>query len=108
MRQVLCSGCGQPWRDGTYEALPASRDGEPAEWARVVRGLAGQPQASQRTIKVNDTAYPLPLTHYNCDGCDQPIVPGEPLVCVTVWMAGRPEPPTWETAYLGGTDVTRH
>jgi hypothetical protein len=104
MRHVYCASCGARWKEGTYEALPASSIGEAAEWARVIRGTATTPRPEQRIAYINDVPHQLEPGHYDCDGCATPIMPGDQAVCVTVWLAGRPTPPSWESDHLEGKE----
>jgi len=101
MRQALCAGCGKQYETGTREIYAKNDIGEPAEWARVMRGLANTPTPRQRTMTVNGAAFPLPIEHFDCDFCGTALMPGTPIVCVTVWQPERQqEPPIWETDYL--------
>jgi len=102
MRHLLCArpGCGdrhQPGRRQAYAATPC----EPAEWIRVLRGRAKAPTPAQRVATVNGTTVPLPVGHFDCDVCGQPIRPGDVATAVTAWQPYRhTEPPIWELAYL--------
>jgi hypothetical protein len=73
---------------------------EPAEYARVVRGLARTPTPEQRLAFVNGAPIPFEPGQFECDSCNAVIKAGDPAVAVTVWLEGRQEPPAWEPDYL--------
>jgi hypothetical protein len=109
MRHVLCGKCAKGKIAGTQLAFAAGSEG-PAEYERVVFGLARQPTPDQRTISIGggDTiadAYantqPLALRPgvYNCDMCNREIHPGERICCYSAWLADHEIPP-WEDDYL--------
>jgi hypothetical protein len=99
MRHLLCEACGKDTPEGrrlVFEATPY----EPAEWQRVVRGVARTPRPEQRVIYVNGEPFPQTPGQYECDRCNAPIAPGQPATCQTVWRADQAEPPAWEDEYL--------
>ena len=100
MRHVRCEQCGAGKETGTRMLYPASEIGEPAEYERVIWGVARTPQSDQRWMAINGDRKPLPLDHYNCDGCRRHIKPGERCFCWSIWTADRPEISEWESAYL--------
>lgn len=114
MRQMHCNACmkrpvfsDQPLREGTYELLAANHaTGEPAEWVRVIHGIARPPRPATRMMYINGDPLPLPLDAYECDNCNVAIYPGDVASCVTMWQPPRqPEPPRWEEAYLTRSEL---
>lgn len=107
-RQIWCDACGQRphfgaglLKIGRYELLPESNFGEPAEWVRVVKGIARRPTPEQRVMTINDEAFPLNPDSYTCDDCNADIKPGQVAWCVTVFTPGyRGEPAAWESAFV--------
>jgi hypothetical protein len=88
-------------KEGTRLAYPRSAIGEPAEYERVMKGIARQPQAEQRWVSINGDRHTMTLDFYNCDTCNAEIRPGEPAGCWSVWteeQAGRI--PDWEQEYI--------
>lgn len=85
-QRLVCPGCALRPKNFRGEILAASEIGEPAEWARVVHGVARQ-------------------ATWVCDQCGQRIVTGQRAACETVWLAGQPEPAAWEVEYLAGLMV---
>jgi hypothetical protein len=80
--------------------LERSDIGEPAEFQRVVLGIARTPTPDQRWIAVNGVKEPLPLHPYNCDGCNAEIKPGEECGAWSVWTEDMKEVPRWEDQYI--------
>jgi hypothetical protein len=101
MKHMLCETCGAKYAPPGRRELFAATDYEPAEWGRVIVGAARHPQMEQRYMRVNDEVFPMSLEHYDCDQCNRPIRPGDPACCVTVWRTNRPEPPEWESGFIG-------
>jgi hypothetical protein len=103
MMHVLCASCIElhgPSGERQIRPRSASISGEPAEYERVLRGIALTPQSTQRYILVNDTKKDLPLDYYNCDLCNAQIRPGEPCGTWTVWTDATGPIPAWEHEYL--------
>jgi hypothetical protein len=102
MRQVLCRNCGTKYPTSELKILlmPRSSIGEPAEYARVMKGLAKVPTKEQRTIHVNDIPMPLENGHYNCDLCMTKIYPDDNATCVTIWVEGQQVPNLWEHDFI--------
>jgi len=102
MRHVLCGKCldDKHKQPGTRLIYPRSDIGEPAEYERVMIGVAKTPQASQRYIAINGVKETLPLDVYNCDSCNADIRPGERTGTWTVWTEETGEPIPWESEYI--------
>lgn len=104
MRRLYCLPCADRWypERGHYKT-PANADDPPLGY-RVIAGVAKTPTANQRKITVFTMGKveerPLPLEHFDCDGCGKPILPGAPCVTVTVWRSADLEPGTWERDYI--------
>jgi len=107
MRRVLCEECGSKYKS-TLKELAYPRDpetGEPAEYRRVLRGIAKSPSGDQRTIYVNNVPHHLDDSHYDCDTCNKEIKPGDKAVCLTVWSERHETPLLWENEYLDHPDT---
>ena len=100
MRHVRCEDCMKDKQPGTRMIYPASDIGEPAEFERVLLGIARTPEAGQRWMSVNGERKPLPLQHFDCDGCGKPILPGETCGTWTVWTSDQGGIVPWEHEYL--------
>ncbi len=100
MRQLLCRACGWDQAPGRRMLLGRGALDEPAEYERVVRGLALRPAAEQRIVRVNDEAFQLGVEAYDCDRCSVHIAPGDSAVAWTVWRSDQLEPGAWEHEYL--------
>jgi hypothetical protein len=99
-RQLLCETCGAKYEQGVHCLYEATPD-EPAEWARVVKGLAKTPTREQMTIWVNGVPEQLDPAAYLCDLCGESVGPGEPAVALTIWLGGTEQPAVWERDYVG-------
>lgn len=102
-RYVLCAQCGEGLPEGQWvvrTGLPGENEVERIRW-----GLARQPKVEQRTIAITTDGVReetvLPLTHFNCDGCNGEIKPGERCCARTFSTVSRPMP-EWEGEYLEG------
>lgn len=107
MNRLLCRGCGAEYKAGTHIVYEATAV-EPAEFARAVYGVAKAPTQEQRTITTHYTdgtqeASALDTAFYNCDLCSALVKPGDPAVCVSIWMEIDEEPPAWEHEYVEET-----
>lgn len=106
MRQLQCENCaGDKLKAGRREAMAATKM-EPAEWERVVWGVARIPTEAQRTAYFNGSPVGMSLAQFDCDYCSAAIVPGQRVAAWTVWKEGDPEPPAWEDEYLIREDMT--
>lgn len=85
---MWCAKCAKDKQAGTRKVFEASVWGEPAEYERVVKGIARAPRAEQRVVFINRAAYPMSQGQYDCDNC------------WTVWLDGMEEPAAWENEYL--------
>lgn len=100
MRVLLCAECGKRKKPGE-RIIPASADG-PAEYERVVFGMARQPLASQRVIDVvtdHVQRLTLPNDYHNCDACNREIRPGDRCCAHSACIASGVLAP-WEDEYL--------
>lgn len=99
MRNVLCETCMQErGPSGTRQIFAGGF--EPAEYERVLRGVAKAPQSSQRYIKVNDERRDLPVEFYNCDSCNAEIRAGDRCGTWTVWTDVTGPIGDWEQEYI--------
>ena len=93
MRRVFCSTCGKQHHSESHSAkelFPANAI-EPAEYGRVVWGTVQTPQEKDRFVLVNGVRHQLPLGHFDCDLCGDPIVPGTQACCCrrrSSWRSG--------------------
>jgi len=85
---------------GTHLLYPRSPIGEPAEFERVMRGIAQMPTQDVRWMSVNGVKQNLPMDHWDCDGCGGPIKPGDRCGTWTVWTEEHGGIAPWEHAYL--------
>ena len=100
MRRVLCYACGMKYPPvGTRQIYEAS-NGEPAEFQRLIAGLAKQPQKAQRTIHINGIPEELSPEFYECDNCSAHIKRGDRCFAWSVWNEFMEEIPKWEHEYL--------
>ncbi len=100
MRRLLCKDCIKGKESGTRQILPRTNLGEPAEFERVVRGVARTPKSNQRYIEINGEKHILPDDHYDCDNCGSEIKPGEPCGAWSVWTEEQGGIVEWEAAYV--------
>lgn len=100
MRHIRCAKCMEGKQEGTRQLYPRSEIGEPAEFERVVIGVARQPQRDQPWMSINGDKRDLPLEFYNCDGCNAQIKPGDRCGCWTVWTEDMGGIVPWEHEYL--------
>lgn len=100
MRQVWCADCGSEKQVGRRMVLPASVEGEPAEYERVCYGTARQPNPEERFVMINDAKFPLPPDYYICDQCGGEIRPGDQAYTWTVWTNNMEEPAAWEQEFV--------
>ncbi len=96
---MLCDDCMENKQPGTRLLLAKSPIGQPAEYERVVRGIAKVPNPKDRYVQVNGVKHPLPPDHFDCDNCGAEIKPGDKAGTWTVWTEGRPIR-EWEHEYL--------
>ncbi len=101
-RYAWCAECGKKYPEAATRLLlyPRSAAGEPAEYGRIVKGLAVTPSRSQRTMYINSVPHELSLSQFECDHCSAAILPGQPMTCLTIWHEDQPVPPAWESDYL--------
>ena len=99
-RQLLCASCGHGKAAGVRTFFERSDLGEPAEYGRVVWGVARRPDTSQRVMTVNGAPIQLPGDVYDCDGCGCAIRPGERACAQSIWTERQTPVPAWERAYL--------
>lgn len=100
MRHLRCMSCMEGKQPGTREIYARSPIGEPAEIERVIIGVAKSPQPDQRWFSVNGKKRPLPLSHYNCDGCSKEIKPGDACGTWTVWTDDMEPVEEWESQFV--------
>lgn len=100
MRHLYCERCGERFPGEGVRELFARSQYEPAEYGRVVRGLARTPTPQQRTAFVNGVPLPLAAGQFECDFCNTTITPGAPVVAITAWREDQQEPPAWEQDYV--------
>ena len=109
MRHLLCEECGEdttangPRKEGTRILYPASIEG-PAEYERVVWGVARTPQLSQRVIYMNGAPQQLTTDEYTCDRCGNSILPGAWCCAWSVWTDLRSVIEPWEAEYMTSTN----
>jgi hypothetical protein len=65
---------------------------EPAEYERIQWGTAKQPKPEQRVIRINGDPIQLDASHWECDGCNRPIKPGEQACARTIWRDDEHKP----------------
>jgi hypothetical protein len=77
---------------------------EPAEYQRLTRGKAKQPQAEQRQVSFGTPGdmetHDMGTDCYNCDDCNAEIKPGEICAAWSVWREDQRPVPVWELEYL--------
>src|ERR1041384_4552917 len=100
MRHLLCRECMNEKQPGTRQIYPRSAIGEPAEYERIVVGVARRPAKSQRWIAVNGEKEYLSTDFFNCDSCDAKIKPGDPCGAQTVWTETTGQISPWEHEYI--------
>jgi hypothetical protein len=88
MRHLLCATCAKDKQNGTRQIYARSPIGEPAEFERIVWGVAKTPTAEQRTMSVNGEPMTLTAGQFDCDLCNAPIRPGERACAQSVWAEG--------------------
>jgi hypothetical protein len=98
-RQLQCEACAAQKKEGKRIACEAEGI-MPAEWERVIWGVARHPRTEQRWMTINGDRMPLPMAAYNCDLCSAEIVPGQRACAWTIWADGMAEPPAWEDQFL--------
>ncbi len=100
MRHLLCRDCAKKKSPGTRLLYPASESEGPAEYERVLHGIARTPTANNRWIAINGVRVQLPLDSFVCDICNAPIKPGDSCAthCVRT-QTSRPIEP-WEHEYI--------
>ncbi len=101
-RYVICAKCRSKEKPGVSQPYPG-------EFKRVVFGTARVPTLEQRTVLHQTRNEKLEVTsqksvalsqgQYDCDYCMDPIFPGFPCACVSVWVGRRKILP-WEEEYL--------
>lgn len=100
-RQLLCVDCAlRRLPAGTRRIQERSEEGEPAEYQRLVVGVAKAPNPETHVITVNEAVYPLDPSFYICDDCNAAIRPGDRCAGWTVWLEWMEEPPEWEGDFL--------
>ncbi len=100
MRRILCYACGTKYLPvGTRQTHEASTE-EPAEFQRLIAGVAKQPQQTQRTITINGVPMKLTLEYYECDNCAAHIKHGDRCFAWSVWNECMSPVPKWEHEYL--------
>lgn len=100
MRHILCAKCMEGKTPGTRQTHARSDIGEPAEFERVVAGIAKKPRQIQRMISVNGVCSYLSLEFFNCDRCDGEIRPGDKAGAITAWTEATVLIAEWEREYL--------
>lgn len=100
MRHLCCEKCIENRQPGTRMVYPVSEIGEPAEYERVVIGIARVPKTEQRWMSINGQREELPIDHYDCDFCGGEIKPGQKAGARSMWTDHMSEIPEWESEYL--------
>jgi hypothetical protein len=104
MRHILCEGCAGKHSGEGRRMLLAATAFEPAEYERIMVGIARTPTPDQRVMTIGTEAMKLAPGYFNCDDCNERIMPGEPATARTVWVADR-EPAPWEHEFLDFPNV---
>lgn len=105
MRWIVCTACAQRKEPaGTREILARSPEGEPAEFQRLIYGIAKSPQLSQRRVVITRQAitetHQMDISYYNCDSCNLIIHPGQLCACWSVWTDEQEPTAAWESEYI--------
>lgn len=98
--QLLCLSCAQEYMPAGTRQILARSEEEPAEYQRLVMGVANKPNPATHVITVNAATFPLDPSFYICDHCNVAIKPGDRCAGWTVWAEHMLEPPAWEGEYL--------
>lgn len=99
-RHLLCAECSDGKIAGSRQIMARSDLGEPAEFERVVFGIAIPPLPHNRILRVNGEPFPLPPDQYECDDCSAVIKPGDKACARSIWTSEMNPVPPWEHEYL--------
>ncbi len=99
-RQLLCAKCSARKREGTRMVLARSAYGEPAEYERVLFGVAIEPLPRNRVVRINGQPIPMTPHQYDCDHCSAVIRPGDLACAWSIWTEDMEPTAAWEHEYL--------
>ncbi len=99
MRRVLCLKCAEGKTEGTRMLYP-SNGLEPAEYERVVFGVAKPPLPKNRIAYLNGNPIQLEHNQYECDSCSAVIHIGDRCCAWSVWTDTTPLMMPWEHEFL--------
>jgi len=99
-QKLLCDECGSKYEPTLKKEVYARSDFEPAEYIRVIKGIAKIPTREQRMMYINGEPLPLDMDGYDCDMCHAKIMPDDKATCLTIWTERRPTPALWEKDFI--------
>jgi len=97
---LICPNCAQCYLPEGTRLIFSRTEFEPAEFQRLVTGLAKTPTKEQRQMKVMGEWIALDSSCYECDFCNTKILPGSKCAALTVWLDTQKEPKHWEDDFI--------
>lgn len=99
-RRVLCESCTEKKMPAGEREIYARCDEGPAEFQRLIVGVAKMPTAVSRFMTVNGKRIFLPPDQFDCDQCSAAIKPGDKCSAQTIWCEGQDKIEGWEEEFI--------